>query len=98
MFLATFSAGTQPCVLLKPAPCKKAFAATHSRQSRHRSRSRAESNGANGKPSARSELGDDVLQKLREAEQEAATLRQQLADAKAKAQVRSSRCKAVVVA
>ena len=87
MFPTISGAGAQPCLLLDTAPCRQPFAAARTSQTPHRRRCRAEGERTSGKQSAKSELADDVLRKLREAEAEAATLRQQLAEAKAKAEV-----------
>lgn len=86
MFPTISGAGAQPCLLLDTAPCRQPFAAARTSQTPHRRRCRAEGERTSGKQSAKSELADDVLRKLREAEAEAATLRQQLAEAKAKAE------------
>ncbi|KAL0055531.1 hypothetical protein WJX82_001534 [Trebouxia sp. C0006] len=61
------------------------FATIRRASSGYRGRCRADSNSADGKQSVKDQLGDEVLRKLKEAEQEAASLREQLAEAKAKA-------------
>ena len=84
---AISGAGAQTCLLLDTAPCRQPFAAARASGTPHNRRCRAEGERTSGKQSTKSELADDVLRKLREAEAEAATLRQQLAEAKAKAEV-----------
>ena len=87
MFPTLAGTSVRSCLLLDTVPCRQPFAATRiSRTARNR-RCRAEGEKTSGKQSAKSDLADDVLRKLKEAEAEAATLRQQLAEAKAKAEV-----------
>lgn len=71
-----------------PVPFSAGLPRDHFRKSK-RQRCAAESNG-NKKQGVSQQLGDDVMQRLREAEKEAAELREQLAKAKAEAVVRHS--------
>lgn len=80
-------AGNKHALLLIPTPCKAPFAAARRPPKPRIASRRAEQNGANGKQNVKNQLGEDVLRRLKEAEEEAAALRQQLAEAKEKAQV-----------
>ena len=71
-----------------PAPFSVGLLRDHSRKS-SRYWCAADSNGSQKQDLSR-KLGDDVMQRLREAEKEAAELREQLAKAKAEAVVRAS--------
>jgi hypothetical protein len=79
--------GQNQALLLRSRPCRSPFATVRRASSGYRGRCRADSNSADGKQSVKDQLGDEVLRKLKEAEQEAASLREQLAEAKAKAKV-----------
>ncbi len=81
------SAGRHHTLLLTSPACRKPFAAARRPSTRYQGNCRADSNHADGKQSVKDQLGQDVLRKLREAEEEAASLREQLAEAKAKAEV-----------
>lgn len=80
-------AGGNKTILLQSRSCQSPFAVAHRKRNQYKQACRADGNGANGKQSVRNQLGEDVLRKLREAEEEAASLREQLAEAKAKAEV-----------
>lgn len=77
--------GQNQALLLRSRPCRSPFATVRRASSGYRGRCRADSNSADGKQSVKDQLGDEVLRKLKEAEEEAASLREQLAEAKAKA-------------
>ena len=79
--------GQNEALLLRSRPCRSPFATVRRACSGYRGRCRADSNSANRKQSVKDQLGDEVLRKLRQAEEEAASLREQLAEAKAKAKV-----------
>ena len=80
-------AGTKHALLLIPTPCGAPFAAARRPHKPRIASCRAEQNGAKGKQNVKDQLGEDVMRRLKEAEEEAAALRQQLAEAKEKAQV-----------
>ena len=79
--------GSQNLLVLKRAPCRAPFAAARRPHRRRLATCKAEQNGAKGKQNVKDQLGEDVMRRLREAEEEAAALRKQLAEAKEKAQV-----------
>ena len=79
-------AGNKHALLLVTAPCKAPFAAAR-RPSKPRIGSCRAEDGANKKQNVKDQLGEDVMRRLKEAEEEANTLRKQLAEAKEKAQV-----------
>lgn len=94
MSLHTLGAFSRPHVhshpsCRSPAPFSVGLLRDHCPK-RRRHRCAADGNGSN-KQNVSQQLGDEVMQRLREAEKEAAELREQLAKAKAEAEVRT-RC------
>ena len=80
------SLGNKHALLLVSAPCKTPFAAARRPPKQRICSCRAEE-GANKKQNVKEQLGEDVMRRLKEAEEEANALRKQLAEAKEKAQV-----------
>lgn len=80
-------AGHKHALLLVSAPCKAPFAAARRPRKPRNGSCRAEEQGANKKQNVKDQLGEDVMRRLKEAEEEANALRKQLAEAKEKAQV-----------
>lgn len=79
-------AGNKHALLSVLAPCKAPFAAARRPPKPRIGSCRAEE-GANKKQTFKDQLGEDVMRRLKEAEEEANALRKQLAEAKEKAQV-----------
>lgn len=79
-------AGNKHALLLVSAPCKIPFAAARRPPKPRIGSCRAEE-GANKKQNVKDQFGEDVMRRLKEAEEEANALRKQLAEAKEKAQV-----------
>lgn len=80
-------AGNKHALLLVPARCKVPFAVARRARRPRDSTCRAEEKSANKQQNVKDQLGEDVMRRLKEAEEEAAALRKQLAEAKEKAQV-----------
>ena len=80
--------GNKHALLLVSASCKAPFAAARRPPKPRIGSCRAEEQGANKKQNVKDQLGEDVMRRLKEAEEEANALRKQLAEAKEKAQVK----------
>lgn len=80
-------AGNKHALLLVTAPCRASFTGARRAPMPRVGSCRAEEKSANKQQNVKDQLGEDVMRRLKEAEEEAAALRKQLAAAKEKAQV-----------
>lgn len=83
----TCCAGNKHALPLVSASCKVPFAPARRPPKPRTCSCRAEEQSANKQQNVKDQLGEDVMRRLREAEEEANALRKQLAEAKEKAQV-----------